>query len=256
MRLFDHRAWRAPRPADGGVRNAVPAGFEAVAEALQAGVGSVDACLVAGRRLADDGTSLHEALRGLRATTLAAHGVDPAYADVEALCLAWSESTLGYLHQLSCEDPLTGLASLAHVRSRLSELYRGELRQSGSKVFGRRFSGRVRENYALVVMDLPAPPVADHDPSEDGVTRALQLAQLGVTARTVFPGNEVAGRLGLRRIGVLATRDAHLGRRVAVLRQLTAGVERIGHPARVWIEGLPETDAAAAQLLDELAHCA
>ena len=38
--------------------------------------------------------------------------------------MAWSDATLEYLHDLSCEDPLTGLASLAHVRTRLDEIYR------------------------------------------------------------------------------------------------------------------------------------
>src|SRR3546814_12395233 len=65
---------------------------------------------------------------------------EPAFADVRALSMAWSESTLAYLHQLSCEDPLTGLASLAHIRSRLSELYRG--------------ARAADETHALVVLDL------------------------------------------------------------------------------------------------------
>ena len=58
--------------------------------------------------------------------------------------MAWSEATLGYLHQLSCEDPLTGLASLAHVRSRLSELYR--CRATGT--------APCPHTHALVVLDL------------------------------------------------------------------------------------------------------
>ena len=48
----------------------------------------------------------------------------PAFEAAEALSVAWSDATLEYLHDLSCEDPLTGLASLAHVRTRLDEIYR------------------------------------------------------------------------------------------------------------------------------------
>ena len=246
--------------------------FVPVAEALQAGIGSVEACLVVGRQLADDGLSLEESLRGLRATSRAITAADPAYADVEALCLAWSESTLGYLHQLSCEDPLTGLSSLAHLRSRLSELYRGELRTAGPKRTSRKSSlikpggGKkaaaktasdkvavaVHDSHALIVLDLPS----SAEMAGDGVTRALQLAELGGIARTVFPGSETTGRLGLRRIGVLARRDPGLGRRVALLRTLAVDVERGGELARVWIEGLPDTDHGAAQLLDELSRTA
>ena len=118
---------------------------------------------------------------------------------------------------------MTGLASLAHLRSRLSELYRGELRRAGPTS-----TPRVQETYALIVLDLPF--AASVDP--DGVTRALQLAQLGVAARTVFPGTEITGRLGLRRIGVLATREAGLGRRVALLRTLTGEVQDPGRSKR------------------------
>lgn len=252
MRLFEVRTRRNPFSSGRAAHSVIPTAFEAVAEALQRGTGSVDACLVVGRQLADDGMSLEEALRGLRATSQAIRGLDPAYLDVEALCLAWSESTLGYLHQLSCEDPLTGLASLAHLRSRLSELYRGELRTSGPKTSDGLRSPRVQDSYALIVLDLPASSAA----MEDGVTRALQLAQLGTAARTVFPGSEITGRLGLRRIGVLVRRDAGLGRRVALLRTLATDVQLSGQPTRVWIEGLPECDAGAAQLLDELSRTA
>lgn len=249
MGLFETRSRRTSLSVVRDSRKTVPMGFEAVAEALQRGTGSTDACLVIGRQLADDGTSLEEALGGLQRTTQATLRRDPSFGDVQALCLAWSEATLGYLHQLSCEDPMTGLASLAHLRSRLSELYRGELRRAGPTS-----TPRVQETYALIVLDLPF--AASVDP--DGVTRALQLAQLGVAARTVFPGTEITGRLGLRRIGVLATREAGLGRRVALLRTLTGEVQRSGQiearSTRVWIEGLPKTDDGAAQLLDELAR--
>ena len=52
-------------------------------------------------------------------------GTEPAFTDACAVALGWSEATLAYLHQLSCADPLTGLASMAHLRGRLTEVYRG-----------------------------------------------------------------------------------------------------------------------------------
>ena len=78
-------------------------------------------------------------------TSFQVTGVEPSFHNISALCAAWSESTLAYLHQMSCEDPMTGLTSLAHVRTRLSELYRGDLRAEGS----------TQLRYALVLADLP-----------------------------------------------------------------------------------------------------
>lgn len=166
-------------------------------------------------------------------------GGEPAYDAVHALSVAWSEATLAYLHQLSCEDPMTGLASLAHVRSRLSEIYRGDLRDADS----------TRERTALVVVDVPVLP-------HDTVTRALRMARLGTAARTVFVGDEVIGRIGSHRIVVVAARDDRLGQRVALLRRLVHGGSSNGQDrlARIWIEGLPAGDAGAAALLDELAR--
>lgn len=221
-------------------RRGLPAQFEAVGEALASGSGSVEACEVAGRLLARDGASLDEALDLLSRTTHLVTGSDPAFVDVRALSMAWSESTLAYLHQLSCEDPLTGLASLAHIRSRLSELYRGQLGRSAAEL---------GETHALVVVELPEDRPGRGAPGDDHFTRAMRLTRLGETVRTVFSGTETIGRSGTNRVVVVVDRDARLGRRVALLRKLLGMAD---HPTRLWIEGLPSTDAAAASLLDEL----
>jgi hypothetical protein len=221
------------------VREGLPHRFEAVGEALASGSGSIEACEVTGRNLALDGASLDEVLQSLQETCQAVLGTDPAYADVRAISMAWSESTLAYLHQLSCEDPLTGLASLAHVRSRLAELYRGQFREGKSP----------RDTHALVVADLPL----DRPEHGDGDTfsRALRLVRLGEAARTVFTGTEIIGRLGTNRIVIVTDREAQLGRRVAIMRKMLAMAD---YPTRVWIEGLPLADHGAAGLLDELAR--
>ncbi|MDT0200951.1 hypothetical protein [Nocardioides sp. AE5] len=208
----------------------IPQRFAAVGEALASGSGSVGPCEVAGTALAQDGASLDEALDQLHRTTQAVLGQDPSFDDVRALSRGWSETALAYLHQLSCEDPLTGLSSLAHIRSRLSELYRGTA-DPGS-------------DHALVVLDLP-----DAEATDDSFTRAMRMARLGDVARTVFAGSESIGRCGERRIVLLAGRDARLGRRVALLRTMVTFGDR---PARLWIEGLPPSDEAAGFLLDEL----
>jgi hypothetical protein len=202
----------------------------------------MDVCAVAGQDLARDGASMEETLAGLRTTWVTLTGADPSYDVVTTLLTAWSETTLGYLNQLSCEDPLTGLSSQAHLRSRLSELYRLGGDDEGA-------SG----GHALVVVALPF----GDDPSEEPVdhfTRAMRVARAGEMTRTVFARDETVARLGLHRVAILTRRDDRLGRRVRVLRTLLDGVDPTGPLMRVWIEGLPGTDAAAGMLLDELAR--
>ncbi len=250
MKIFasGERRLMAPVPGVGGsgppdVRSGLPHRFEALGEALTSGTAVLDACSVAGQDLARDGASIEETLEGLRVTCEAVTGAEPAFGVVSALVGAWSETTLGYLHQLSCDDPLTGLASQAHLRSRLSELYR--------------LADEPISAHALVMCAMPF----GDDPSEepgDHFTRAMRLARAGELARTAFARDETIARLGTRRVAVLVRRDDRLGRRVAVLRTLVDGLESdgasVGSPARVWIEGLPSSDRSAGDLLDELAR--
>jgi len=219
------------------VRSGLPHRYEALGEALTSGSDVLGACAVAGEDLARDGASMQEALDGLRDTWRVAGAGDPPYDAVSALVTAWSETTLGYLHQLSCDDPLTGLASQAHLRSRLSELYR----------LGEDVSG-----HALVVVALPL----GDDPSDeagDHFTRAMRIARAGELARTVFARDETIARIGMHRVGILCRRDEVLGRRARVLATLLDGSPEDG-PLRLWIEGLPGTDHLAGSLLDELAR--
>jgi hypothetical protein len=78
----------------------------------------------------------------------------------------------------------------------------------------------------------------------------MEDAQLGAVVRGVFPGGETIGQVAPGRLVVLAERDERLARRVDLLRRmLEVGVAT---RPRVWIEGLPDGDAAAGWLLDEL----
>lgn len=212
-------------------RMALPPRFEAVGEAQASGADAGNACAHTGGVLAGDGVSLVEALDALYATSMLVRGREPSYVETSALATAWSEATLGYLHRLSCEDPLTGLATQPHVRSRLSELYRDSDGPADRPLAG----------HALVVVESPS--------VGEPLEQRMALAGLGRTARTVFPGTETVGELGLRRVVVIAVRDDALPQRVRVLRTMT---ER--DDTRVWIESLPGSDVAAGALLDELAR--
>ena len=215
-------------------RAALPPHFEAVGEALASGPGTVVACEVAGAVLARDGLSLAESLDGLATTTRLVRGTEPDHETTRALAVAWSDAVLGYVHDQACDDPLTGLASLAHLRSRISEVYRGE----------RRDGTPAGDSHALVVVSAA--------PGRDVLTRAMQVATLGETTRAVFAGPETIGHVGPGRLVVLADRDARIGRRVGLLRRMLDGGSLAS--ARVWIEGLPDSDGAAGRLLDELAR--
>lgn len=230
----------AAGPLGSGERLGLPRRFEAVGEALASGSDPVPACRVVGQDLARDGASLTESMAGLRDAWQSVGGGDPDYVALTAFLEAWSETTLGYLHQISCEDPLTGLASQAHLRSRISDLYRAR-------------AGDPNETHALVVCEL----ALDQDPTDektDHFTRAMRLSRAGETARTVFPRDETIARLGIHRIAVVAPRDERLGRRVRVLRTLLSAVDPERRGTRVWIEGLPGSDMTAVMLLDELSR--
>lgn len=224
------------------VRQQLPVRFEAVGEALVSARDTRPACSVVGRDAAQDGAALGEALDGLRATFDLVLGVEPDFASVQALSLAWSEATLAFLHQLSCEDPLTGLASLAHVRTRLDEIYR-EMEHLGQ---------RAGATHALVVVDMWLPPVTGG--AGHRFTRALQVVRVTEAVRMVFAGGETVGRVGADRTVVVVRRTPELGDLVATLRELLRDLDLGDTVARVWIEGLPGDSAVAALLLDDLAR--
>jgi hypothetical protein len=218
-----------------------PERFEAVAEALLAGRTATDACEVVGRLQGSQGVSLEETLADLRTTYDVTVGTEPAFTDACALSLGWSEATLAYLHQLSCADPLTGLASMAHLRSRLTELYRGDTRGPA-----------LRDLYALVVVEASAPRLTGLADEVFGVD--LRMSRIGESARSVFSGGETICRVGPRRIVVLASRNQSLGRRTSLIRSLLEVGERAQGGIRIWTESLPLAADQASSLLDELSR--
>ena len=201
----------------------LPPMFNVVAEAIVSDGAVIDVCDVVGRDLAALGVSLDEALRDLRATTQLAVRRDPTFDETHALSLGWSEATLGYLHGLSCVDPLTGLTTQAHLREAIAAVYRHD----------------VPGDRALIVLDSP-----DRDTA---MSSARTMALLGQHARSVFAREETISQVGNGRIVVLTDRTDGLGERVALLRRMVGD-----HAQRVWIEGLPTSEGSAAFLLDEL----
>lgn len=229
-------------PTDSSGSMGFPGGFEAVGEALVVEECPLASCEATGRGMAADGASVDEALWGLQATWLLVRGHDPDFEAVAALTRAWGEETLSYVNQLSCEDPLTGLASLQHVRTVTASLYRAQGHGAAHP----------RDSHALVVVDLLALPGVR--PAREPFGSALRLMSLGESAQAVFGTARAIARLSPQRIVVLATRDTRLGVRVRLLRRLVEGMELEGYGPRVWIEGLPSSETGSNQLLDELAR--
>ena len=227
------------RSGDAG-RFPVPPAYVAVAEALASGSSPVGPCVVVGRELASDGVSLGETLSALAATYAAVGAGAPDFAAVEALSVSWSEATLEFLHDVTCEDPLTGLASAPHLRTRLAEIYRGAA-ETGTTV---------RATHALVVVQVARRPGDDHETAVFG--RALGLAAVADLVRSVFAGDETVARVGGDRVAALVRRSDTLGQSVATLRDR---IERVQLPeaASVWIEGLPGQPDLGVRLLAELA---
>jgi GGDEF domain-containing protein len=220
-----------------------------VAESLVAGGDAVAAAAEAGRTLAADGASLGEALSALRACTSALGLGDPGFAATEALATSWSEATLAFLGDVSCEDPLTGLASTAHLRARLDEVYRAAALEGES----------LRSSHALLVADtadLSLEAVSTGGRLHDHVgidpfAHALTLAGVAEAVRGVFPGEETLARVGHDKVVALVRRPAHLGATVVELRTL---LDDLGFGrTRVWVEALPDDAAMAAQALAGLA---
>ncbi len=229
-----------PRPQSANL----PAGFEAVGEALQSGGPVAAPCATVGRALARDGASLEESLAALRATFHALTGCDPDFETLQALSVAWSEATLEFLHDVSCEDPLTGLASRSHLRTRLAELYRDAER-----------SGRpVQDDHALVLVDTvltdpPTPTGLGH-----ALVKELRLASVADAVRAVFSGGETVGRLRPDRVAAVVERRPELGLSVGLLRSHLLDLDLGDAEPHVWIEGLPAGAEAGSSLLDELSR--
>lgn len=226
------------------VRQLLPYRFEAVGEALAAAADTGPPCAVAGRDVARDGAALGEALHGLRVTFELVLGTEPDFASLEVLSVAWSEATLEFLHGLSCEDPLTGMASRPHLTARLDDLYRAAA-----------LSGEpVARSHCLVVLELRGPGRPSTSAGDVELTRALHLVQLTEAARAVFPGEETIARLSADRAAIVVRRTPQLGHSVAALREVVDGLDLGTTAVRVWVEGLPQTAGSAVCLVDELAR--
>jgi hypothetical protein len=223
-------------------RDLVPHGFEALYDALESDGNVVEVVAEIARRSAREGAAIDEVLSDLALTYEAQGGifVEPPFPVVRALAGSWADASLRYLHAVSCEDPLTGLASLAHVRSRILEVFREAARRGiqGPPPF------------AMLVVELTWGEACGSP-----FDRMLRMIDVAEILRMVYAGDETVGQLTGSRVVALIRRDSRIGDSVSgLLGLLQSWEERSGIHTRLWIEGLPASAASAEVLLDELAR--
>ena len=212
--------------------------FAAIDDALDSGRADIASVAhVVGASAANNGSPLQEAFDQLE-RAYARHDATPTYDVVKALATSWSEAALAHHHQLSCEDPLTALSTLSHLRSRLGDLYRGAERDGSA----------VSDSYALVVVELPL--VSSTNP----LIGSLEMLEAAVAMRTVFSGDETISQVAPRRAAALVERG-RTDRSTLELLQIL--VRRHSHGAaepRLWIESPPRSAIGIGWLLTELAR--
>ncbi len=222
----------------------IPRGFEALADALLLGGDVQGVCHEIGRWSAAEGLSLDEVFGGIARTSRVVGCGEPTFEAARSAALTWSEDSLRFQHGISCDDPLTGLSSIPHLRAQLAAAYRA----------GERSGVLVTRTHALVVVDL------DEDAGDQGqFGPSLRLLELADVMRRVYSGDEVLAGLTTRRIAALVRRDERFGSQTATLTSVidewcAARTTSTGHRIRprVWVEGLPRGNEAAALVLDEL----
>jgi len=201
-------------------------------DAVRAGrADAVDVAHEVGASAASLGVPLHEVLDRVER---AFDGLEPSFAMVRGVAVAWAETSRALQLEMSCEDPLTQLSTLPHLRHSLDALYRAAVRDDTT----------VSDLHALVVVELPRR--AGHV-----LERAVDAVDVSTALRTVFPGDEVIAQLSPRRFCVLADRD-RLDQ--PTLNLVTVLLRRTFEtpPPRVWVEMLPPDAADVTWVLDAL----
>ncbi len=210
---------------------------DVVLAACPPGGGLAAACAGLGRARARAGTGIAETIDDLAALFAVLEAALPVGL-IGAVAEGWAEESQAQLNRGGCEDPLSGLATLPYLRTRLAEVYR-EAEQGGTSP---------ADTHRLLVVRLPRRPDPWH--------RMTVAIGVGRDLRAVFPGGEtlsMAGRpaghgtgpaIALVPVrGDLPVRYARLRRRV----QAASGTQ-------IRMTPLPGRLTEALRLVDKLAR--
>ncbi|MFI9593527.1 hypothetical protein [Nonomuraea sp. NPDC052265] len=184
------------------------------------------ACEELGAARAGAGVGIAEGLSDLAALFAVTDRGEPSFPLVRAYAVGWAERSFAPMNDLQCEDPLTGLATVAYLRTRLGELYRGA----------------VAGGHLLVVAE-PYGPIGE---LAERLAAALNLA---TALRKVFTGDETLALLAPVRVGAVTTEDERLPGKVARLRATDI---LHGRNPRVRVRRLPRAHAQALALIRTL----
>ncbi|RKT57516.1 GGDEF domain-containing protein [Saccharothrix australiensis] len=149
--------------------------------------------------------------------------------------LGWGDVMSAQAASCAADNPLTGLATGAYLRTRLREVY-AEARTSG------------RRDHVLVFVSLDLGRTT-------GWSRVVAMTLLADALREVFDSGQTIASVGPSVAAVLLKPDANLHRSVVNLRLLAADrlavdphVASTG-PVEVWLEPLPATYEEVGELL-------
>ncbi|MEV2278239.1 hypothetical protein AB0I72_21905 [Nocardiopsis sp. NPDC049922] len=204
----------------------IPA-VDAVCESFATGSGLADASGHLGAARARAGVGVGQSLADLAAFTEAVGWGDPPLRLVRAMAEGWAA---GGRAVDTCQDALTGLATLAYLRARLGELY---------PIGG---DEPPAVEHRLVVVTL--------DPAMDPWRRAARLIVLGYELRRFFTRGESVCLLSRTRIAVVAQESEGLDAQLAEFRRGSGW----RHGAGVWAVPLPPTLTEAITLVDGLSR--
>lgn len=157
--------------------------------------------------------------------------LEPSFALMKAVTIAWSESAFALVAENSCVDPLTDLATVSHLQESLTGLYR---RASADGL-------TVRGEYKLLVVDV-------HHPYLNQLDCALAAIDVGNALRTLFVRDEIIASFTRRRFGVLARTQFLNDDALAVLAVLLRKAVGIPSPT-VRVQDLPLTSGGISDFL-------
>ncbi|GLU49751.1 hypothetical protein [Nocardiopsis ansamitocini] len=195
---------------------------DSVCRAAETGNGLVEACTRFGRARARSGVGVGAALDDFLALGDVLRWPRPPASLVKALVEGWVD---GGRSSDDCLDPLTGLTTMAYLRTRLGELYR---------------STAPELTHRLLIIGLEA--------GIDPWRRTARLIMLGHEMRRRFPRGETLSLLSRTRIGVLAPTGPDLDAHVRVLRVELSRA----HGAELWSVPMPPTHSEALSFLDDV----
>jgi hypothetical protein len=215
------------------------AAVDEVSDVLAGRTGNIRAAGEAlGRQRAQAGVYLDETRADTRLAARAASLRPVPTADlVDAVTIGWVNHILDDLFTSPCVDPLTELASVQYLSTRIGELW-AEARLLGEPV---------QDTHTLVVVR--ATPV------RHPIERETYMITIQTALRSAFRGGETLARIGRATAAALSLRAAErLRPSLAVLRaELGIAMDERRLPrTRFWLEAVPRGPEALAALLREL----